>query len=145
MAPLLEVRNIKTYFHTQDGIVKAVDGVTFVVHTGETIAVVGESGCGKTVSALSILRLVAEPAGKIVSGEIVFNGIDLLKLSDTEMHKMRGAKISIIFQEPQTSLNPVLTIGRQISEALEFHKNMSVHEGMQEAVRYCEGDTWVSS
>jgi peptide/nickel transport system ATP-binding protein/oligopeptide transport system ATP-binding protein len=134
MAPLLEVRNIKTYFHTQDGIVKAVDGVSYDVNRGETIALVGESGCGKTVSALSILRLVAEPAGKIVSGEIVFNGIDLLKLSDTEMHKMRGAKISIIFQEPQTSLNPVLTIGRQISEALEFHKNMSVHEGMQEAV-----------
>jgi peptide/nickel transport system ATP-binding protein/oligopeptide transport system ATP-binding protein len=135
MTPLLDVRNIKTYFHTQDGVVKAVDGVSYDVNKGETIALVGESGCGKTVSALSILRLVAEPAGKIISGEILFDGIDLLKLSDTEMHKMRGAKISIIFQEPQTSLNPVLTIGRQISEALEFHKNMSVREGMQEAVR----------
>ena len=135
MAPLLEVKNIRTYFHTQDGVVKAVDGVSYDVNRGETIALVGESGCGKTVSALSILRLVAEPAGKIMSGEILFNGIDLLKLSDAEMHKMRGAKISIIFQEPQTSLNPVLTIGRQISEGLEFHKNMSVHDGMQEATR----------
>ena len=135
MAPLLEVKNIKTYFHTQDGIVKAVDGVSYNVNRGETIALVGESGCGKTVSALSILRLVAEPAGKIISGEIMFDGIDLLKLSDKEMHKMRGAKISIIFQEPQTSLNPVLTIGRQISEGLEFHLNMSLREGMQEATR----------
>ena len=135
MAPLLEVRNIKTYFHTQDGIVKAVDGVSYDVNRGETIALVGESGCGKTVSALSILRLVAEPAGKILAGEIIFDGVDLLKLSDEDMHKMRGARISIIFQEPQTSLNPVLTIGRQISEGLEFHKNMSLREGMQEAVR----------
>jgi peptide/nickel transport system ATP-binding protein/oligopeptide transport system ATP-binding protein len=135
MAPLLEVRNIKTYFHTQDGIVKAVDGVSYDVNRGETIALVGESGCGKTVSALSILRLVAEPAGKILAGEIIFDGVDLLKLSDEDMHKMRGARISIIFQEPQTSLNPVLTIGRQISEGLEFHKNMSLRDGMQEATR----------
>jgi peptide/nickel transport system ATP-binding protein/oligopeptide transport system ATP-binding protein len=135
MAPLLEVRNIKTYFNTQDGVVKAVDGVSYDVNRGETIALVGESGCGKTVSALSILRLVGEPAGKIVSGEIIFDGIDLLKLSKEEMRKMRGAKISIIFQEPLTSLNPVLTIGRQISEGLEFHKNMSPSEGMEEATR----------
>ena len=135
MAPLLEVKNIRTYFHTQDGVVKAVDGVSYDVNRGETIALVGGSGCGKTVSALSILRLVAEPAGKIISGEILFNGVDLLKLSDAEMHKMRGARISIIFQEPQTSLNPVLTIGRQISEGLEFHKNMSLHDGMLEATR----------
>jgi len=135
MAPLLEVRNIKTYFQTQDGIVKAVDGVSYDVNRGETIALVGESGCGKTVSALSILRLVAEPAGKILAGEIIFDGVDLLKLSDEDMHKMRGARISIIFQEPQTYINPVLTIGRQISEGLEFHKNMSPREGMQEAAR----------
>ena len=135
MTALLEVRNLKTYFYTQDGVVKAVDDVSYDVNRGETIALVGESGCGKTVSALSVLRLVAEPAGKIVSGEIIFNGIDLLKLSNEEMRKMRGAKISIIFQEPLTSLNPVLTIGRQISEGLEFHKNMSVREGMQEATR----------
>src|SRR5512136_2092531 len=129
MAALLEVRNIKTYFHTQDGVVKAVDGVSYDVNRGETIALVGESGCGKTVSALSILRLVAEPAGKITAGEILFNGTDLLKLSAEEMHRMRGEKISIIFQEPLTSLNPVLTIGRQISEGLEFHKGMSPAEG----------------
>ena len=135
MTALIEVRNLKTYFHTQDGIVKAVDGVSYNVNRGETIALVGESGCGKTVSALSILRLVAEPAGKIEAGEIIFDGIDLLKLSNEEMRKMRGAKISIIFQEPLTSLNPVLTIGRQISEGLEFHKNMSLREGMQEATR----------
>lgn len=133
MAPLLEVKNLSTYFHTQDGVVKAVDGVSYDVNRGETIALVGESGCGKTVSALSILRLVAEPAGKIEAGQILFNGIDLLKLSDEEMRKMRGAKISIIFQEPLTSLNPVLTIGRQISEKLEFHQNLSMREGMQEA------------
>ena len=135
MAPLLEVRNLKTYFYTQDGVVKAVDGVSYDVNRGETIALVGESGCGKTVSALSILRLVAEPAGKIISGEMLFDGIDLLKLSKDDMRKMRGAKISIIFQEPLTSLNPVLTIGRQISEGLEFHKNMSIQEGMEEATR----------
>jgi oligopeptide/dipeptide ABC transporter ATP-binding protein len=135
MAALLEVRNLKTYFHTQDGVVKAVDGVSYDVNRGETIALVGESGCGKTVSALSILRLVAEPSGKIVSGEIIFEGIDLLQLSSEEMRKMRGEKISIIFQEPLTSLNPVLTIGRQISEGLEFHKNITRQEAMQEAVR----------
>lgn len=134
MTPLLEVRNLKTYFHTQDGVVKAVDGVSYDVNRGETIALVGESGCGKTVSALSILRLVSEPAGKIVAGEILFDGSDLLKLSAEEMHRMRGAKISIIFQEPLTSLNPVLTIGRQISEGLEFHKGISPSEGMQEAI-----------
>jgi oligopeptide/dipeptide ABC transporter ATP-binding protein len=134
MAALLEVRNLKTYFHTQDGVVKAVDGVSYDVNRGETIALVGESGCGKTVSALSILRLVAEPSGKIVSGEILFDGVDLLQLSTEEMRKMRGEKISIIFQEPLTSLNPVLTIGRQISEGLEFHKNITRQEGMQEAV-----------
>jgi peptide/nickel transport system ATP-binding protein/oligopeptide transport system ATP-binding protein len=135
MTALLEVRNIKTYFHTQDGIVKAVDGVSYNVNRGETIALVGESGCGKTVSALSILRLIAEPAGNIISGEIFFDGVDVLKLSNEEMRKMRGAKISIIFQEPLTSLNPVLTIGRQISEGLEFHKGLSLYEGMQEATR----------
>ncbi|MBN1643938.1 MAG: ABC transporter ATP-binding protein [Dehalococcoidales bacterium] len=135
MDKLLEVRNLKTYFHTQDGVVKAVDGVSYDVNKGETIALVGESGCGKTVSALSILRLVAEPAGKIEAGEILFDGIDLLKLTTEEMRKMRGAKISIIFQEPLTSLNPVLTIGRQISEGLEFHRNISLNEGLKEAVR----------
>jgi peptide/nickel transport system ATP-binding protein/oligopeptide transport system ATP-binding protein len=116
MADLLEVRNLTTHFHTQDGIVKAVEGVSYSVAPGETIALVGESGCGKSVSALSVLRLIQEPPGKIKSGEIFFNGTDLLKIPKKEMHKIRGAKISMIFQEPLTSLNPVLTIGQQLSD-----------------------------
>jgi peptide/nickel transport system ATP-binding protein/oligopeptide transport system ATP-binding protein len=135
MTLLLDVRNLTTYFHTQDGLVKAVDDVSYDINKGETIALVGESGCGKTVSALSILRLVAEPAGKIVKGEVLFDGIDLLKLSTEEMRKMRGAKISIIFQEPLTSLNPVLSIGKQISEGLEFHRGLLPSEGMREAIQ----------
>ncbi len=134
MRPLLEVNNLTTYFHTQDGVVKAVDGVSYTVNRGETIALVGESGCGKTVSALSILRLIAEPVGKIVSGEVFFNDIDILKLPPDEIRKIRGAKISMIFQEPQTSLNPVLTIGRQISECLELHRQMSKDDAVLESI-----------
>jgi oligopeptide/dipeptide ABC transporter ATP-binding protein len=135
MKPLLEVHNLVTNFHTQDGIVHAVNGVSFSINSGETMALVGESGCGKTVSALSVLRLVAEPVGRIVSGEILFDGQDLLKLSAKDMRAVRGAKISMIFQEPLTSLNPVMTIGRQISEGLEFHKNMRKAEAEQEAIK----------
>ncbi len=138
MNELLSVRNLTTHFHTQDGVVKAVSDVSFDVDAGETIALVGESGCGKTVSALSVLRLIPEPPGKIVSGEIIFDGIDLLKLGKNEMHKMRGAKISMIFQEPLTSLNPVLTIGRQLSEALETHLNMTHQQALAEAVHLLE-------
>lgn len=134
-APLLEVRNLATHFHTQDGVVKAVDGLSYSVSRGETIALVGESGCGKTVSALSILRLIPEPPGKIVSGEIIFDRVDLLKISKEEMRKIRGAEIAMIFQEPLTSLNPVLTIGRQITEALEQHQEMSRPVAFDEAVR----------
>jgi ABC-type dipeptide/oligopeptide/nickel transport system ATPase component len=134
MRPLLEVKNLTTYFRTQDGIVKAVDDVSYTVNRGETIALVGESGCGKTVSALSILRLIDEPVGKIVSGEVFFEDIDLLKLSSDEMRKIRGAKISMIFQEPQTSLNPVLSIGRQLSEGLELHRQMSKEEAVRESI-----------
>ncbi len=134
MRPLLEVKNLTTHFHTQDGIVKAVNDVSYTVNRGETIALVGESGCGKTVSALSILRLVAEPVGKIVSGEVFFDDIDILKLPPDEMRKIRGNKISMIFQEPQTSLNPVLTIGRQISEGLELHRQMSKEDAERESV-----------
>ncbi len=134
-APLLEVRNLTTHFHTQDGVVKAVDRVSYSVSRGETIALVGESGCGKTVSALSILRLIPEPPGKIVSGEILFGGVDLLKISKEEMRNIRGAKIAMIFQEPLTSLNPVLTIGRQITEALERHQQMSSPVALEEAIR----------
>jgi oligopeptide/dipeptide ABC transporter ATP-binding protein len=134
MKPLLEVKNLTTHFHTQDGIVKAVDDVSYSVNRGETIALVGESGCGKTVSALSILRLVAEPVGNIDSGEVFFDDIDILKLPPDEMRKIRGNKISMIFQEPQTSLNPVLTIGRQISEGLELHLQMSKEDAERESV-----------
>ncbi len=133
--PLLDVRNLTTHFHTQSGVVKAVNGVSYNVSRGETIALVGESGCGKTVSALSILRLISEPPGKIISGEILFDGIDLLKLSKEEMRNIRGARIAMIFQEPLTSLNPVLTIGRQITEALEQHQKMSRPAALEEAIR----------
>ncbi|HSW57636.1 MAG TPA: ABC transporter ATP-binding protein [Dehalococcoidales bacterium] len=138
MNNLLEVRNLTTHFHTQDGVVQAVNDVSFYVDVGETIALVGESGCGKTVSALSILRLIQEPPGKIKSGQILFHGADLLKLSNSEMQKIRGARISMIFQEPLTSLNPVLTIGLQLSEALEFHRNMSSQEARDESIRLLE-------
>lgn len=134
MKPLLEVSGLTTYFDTQDGVVKAVEGVSYDVNVGETVALVGESGCGKTVSALSIIRLIAEPPGKIMSGKVLFDGIDLLKLPPDEMRKVRGAKISMIFQEPLTSLNPVLTIGRQISEGIEYHKQLSPQEAEREAI-----------
>lgn len=134
MKPLLEVHNLVTHFYTQDGTVKAVDDVSYDVNVGETIALVGESGCGKTVSALSVVRLIAEPPGKIIAGEILLNGIDLLKLSPDEMRMVRGAKISMIFQEPLTSLNPVLTIGRQLTEGLELHKEMSREEAEREVI-----------
>jgi len=124
VAKLLEVKNLQTQFLTSAGVVRAVDGVSYDIDEGETVALVGESGCGKSVSALSIMRLVAEPAGRIVSGEIVFKGRDLLKLSEEEMRDVRGRDIAMIFQEPMTSLNPVLTIGRQLTEGLEIHLGM---------------------
>jgi oligopeptide/dipeptide ABC transporter ATP-binding protein len=124
VAKLLEVKNLQTQFLTSAGVVRAVDGVSYDVDEGETVALVGESGCGKSVSALSIMRLVAEPAGRIVAGEILFKGRDLLKLSEEEMRSVRGREITMIFQEPMTSLNPVLTIGRQLTEGLEIHLGM---------------------
>ncbi len=133
--PLLEVKNLVTQFFTQEGIVKAVDGVSYNVNRGETIALVGESGCGKTVSALSILRLIADPPGKIMSGEILFDGTDLLKLHKEALTDIRGDKIAMIFQEPLTSLDPVLPIGRQITEALERHKGLHGREAMDEAIK----------
>ena len=133
--PLLEVENLSTRFFTQDGVVKAVDGVSYNVNRGETIALVGESGCGKTVSALSILRLIPDPPGKIISGKIMFDGTDLLQLPKEKMSDIRGARISMIFQEPLTSLDPVLTIGRQLTEALERHRGLRGHEAMEEATR----------
>ncbi|MGH8741188.1 MAG: ABC transporter ATP-binding protein, partial [Burkholderiales bacterium] len=124
MGTLLQVRDLRTTFLTSAGVVRAVDGVSWDVQEGETVALVGESGCGKSVSALSIMRLVAEPAGRIEAGEILYKGRDLLKLSEPEMRRVRGREIAMVFQEPMTSLNPVLTIGRQLTEGLEIHLGM---------------------
>jgi oligopeptide/dipeptide ABC transporter ATP-binding protein len=118
---LLDVRNLSTQFLTRGGVVRAVDDVSWDVKEGETVALVGESGCGKSVSALSILRLVAQPAGQIVGGKVLFKDRDLLTLSEEEMRRVRGREIAMIFQEPMTSLNPVLSIGRQLTEGLEIH------------------------
>src|SRR5207302_8230145 len=122
---LLEVERLKTYFFTRDGVVRAVDGVSFSVGRGETLCIVGESGCGKSVTSLSILRLVASPPGRTVEGRVLFEGRDLLALPEPEMRKVRGDAISMIFQEPMTSLNPVLTIGHQIAEVLMRHGGLS--------------------
>jgi peptide/nickel transport system ATP-binding protein len=132
--PLLEVEGLKTHFFTRDGVVRAVDGVSFTVQPGETLALVGESGCGKSVTSLSILRLIASPPGRTVAGSIRFEGRDLLALSEPQMRDVRGNEISMIFQEPMTSLNPVLTVGRQIAEALVLHRGMSRAEAHARAV-----------
>ncbi|HIF80411.1 MAG TPA: ABC transporter ATP-binding protein [Gammaproteobacteria bacterium] len=134
MTKLLEVKNLTTQFFTTAGIVQAVDNVSFDIDEGETVAVVGESGCGKSVSALSILRLIPWPPGKIVSGSIHFAGQDLLALSDDEIRTIRGREISMVFQEPMTSLNPVLSIGLQLTETMEHHLGMSNKEAHQRAV-----------
>jgi oligopeptide transport system ATP-binding protein len=125
---LLEVNGLKTQFFTQDGVVQAVRGISFYVNEGETLGIVGESGCGKSVSVLSVMRLIPQPPGKIVDGEVVFDGEDLVKVSDDQIRRVRGNKIAMIFQDPMTSLNPVLTIGRQIGEALELHMDMNRDE-----------------
>ncbi len=122
--PLLEVKDLRTYFYTQEGTVRAVDGTSYSVDEGQTLGLVGESGCGKSVSALSILRLIPQPPGKIVSGEVNFQGRDLLKLDEDALRGIRGNDIAMVFQEPMTSLNPVLTIGRQMTEALELHMDL---------------------
>jgi oligopeptide/dipeptide ABC transporter ATP-binding protein len=121
---VLDVRGLKTYFYTEDGVVKAVDGVDFFVKSGEVLGLVGESGCGKSVTSLSIMRLVSMP-GKIVEGEILFEGHDLLKYSEADMVKMRGNRISMIFQQPQSSLNPVFMVGDQVGEVLQIHQGMN--------------------
>ena len=133
MDPLLDVRDLQTQFSTSGGVVRAVDGVSWDVRAGETVALVGESGCGKSVSALSVMRLVSAPAGRIVGGEVRFKGRDLLGLSDEEMRKIRGRDIAMIFQEPMTSLNPVLTIGRQLTESLEIHLGMTPEQARARA------------
>ncbi len=122
MPPLLDVRNLRTEFRTGAGLVRAVDGISYSVDPGETVAVVGESGSGKSVGALSILRLIPNPPGRIVGGEVIFAGRDLMQLSDADMREVRGGEIGMVFQEPMTSLNPVLTIGRQITEMVEQHR-----------------------
>ncbi|MBA2246532.1 MAG: ABC transporter ATP-binding protein, partial [Chloroflexia bacterium] len=123
--PLLEVKNLKTQFFTQDGVVKAVDDVSFYVMPGETLGIVGESGSGKSMTGLSIMRLIPNPPGKIVNGEINFNGRDIITMSEEQVRSIRGNDIAMIFQDPMTSLNPVLTINRQISEALQLHMGMN--------------------
>jgi oligopeptide/dipeptide ABC transporter ATP-binding protein len=134
MAALLEVRDLRTHFFTRQGVVKAVDGVSYALEAGETLGLVGESGCGKSVSALSIMRLVPDPPGKTVGGEVIFDGRDLLALPDSEIRRVRGKQIAMVYQEPMTSLNPVLSIGRQLTEALELHLGMSKREARGEAV-----------
>jgi len=131
---LIDVNNLKTYFHTEEGTVKAVAGVSFEIYPGETLGVVGESGCGKSVTSLSIMRLIESPPGKIEEGEILFNGKDLTKLSQGQMRKIRGNDISMIFQEPMTSLNPVYTVGDQIMEAILIHKNVNKKQAREEAI-----------
>ncbi|MBT3321559.1 MAG: ABC transporter ATP-binding protein [Anaerolineae bacterium] len=132
--PLLKVRNLKTHFFTADGVVKAVDGVDFEVNPGEILGLVGESGCGKSVTSFSILQLIDDP-GRIVDGEIYFKNKNLLKLSEAEMVGMRGNLISMIFQQPQSSLNPVFTVGAQIAEVFEIHKDIKKQEAWNEAVK----------
>jgi oligopeptide/dipeptide ABC transporter ATP-binding protein len=131
---ILEIDNLRTHFFTADGVVRAVDGVSYSLKSGETLGVVGESGCGKSVTALSILRLVADPPGRIVGGSIRFEGTDLLELSETQMESIRGNEISMIFQEPMTSLNPLYTVGKQIAEAIALHQGLSKRDAMDKAV-----------
>jgi oligopeptide/dipeptide ABC transporter ATP-binding protein len=133
-APLLQIDNLKTYFFTAAGVVRAVDGVSYEVRAGETLGVVGESGCGKSVTALSILRLVADPPGRVVGGAIRLDGRNLLEISERAMEDVRGNDISMIFQEPMTSLNPLLTVGRQISEAIALHQRLSRREALGQAI-----------
>src|SRR5512138_111530 len=134
MAPLLEVRNLKVQFKTQDGVVAAVNDTSFHLERGETLGIVGESGSGKSVTALSLMRLIPSPPGKIAGGSITFDGENLLDYSEEEMRHVRGNRIAMIFQDPMTSLNPVLTIGRQITESLELHMKMSGSQARKRAV-----------
>lgn len=135
---VLEVRDLKTYFYTEAGVVKAVDGLSYDVHERECVGLVGESACGKSVSAMSLLRLIPYPPGVIVGGEIFFQGEDLLKIPEKRMYDIRGDRIAMIFQEATASLNPVLTIGRQIAESLELHRGMNRKESLAESLRLLE-------
>ena len=131
---LLDIRGLRTQFFTDDGLARAVDGVSYSLEKGETVGVVGESGCGKSVTALSVLRLIPDPPGKIVDGEIVFEGTNLLELSAADMRRIRGNDISMIFQEPMTSLNPVFTIGNQITEAVRLHQGLNKRDALDKAI-----------
>jgi oligopeptide/dipeptide ABC transporter ATP-binding protein len=132
--PLLEVKNLKTYFYTEDGVVRAVDGVNFEVYPGEVLGLVGESGCGKSVTSLSIMRLIAKP-GRVDAGEILLDGENLLDLPEEEMIKVRGNRISMIFQQPQTALNPVFKVGEQLSEVLDVHQDLGKDAGRKRAIQ----------
>ncbi|MBI2218264.1 MAG: ABC transporter ATP-binding protein [Candidatus Rokubacteria bacterium] len=132
--PLLEVKGLKTHFYTDEGVVRAVDGIDITIHKGETLGIVGESGCGKSVTALSVMRLIPQPPGRITEGQILYNGKDLLKLPPAQMRKIRGKEISMIFQEPMTSLNPVFTVGEQIAEAIRLHEGLGRRDAMDKTV-----------
>ncbi len=138
MPALLEVKGLRTQFQTREGLVYAVNGVTYQLEEGETLGIVGESGCGKTVNVLSLLRLIPEPPGKIAGGQALFQGKDLLKMSSDEIRHVRGAQIAMVFQDPMTSLNPVLTIGRQLTEALELHLGMNKEQSRQRSIELLE-------
>jgi peptide/nickel transport system ATP-binding protein len=131
---LLDVKGLKTHFFTDEGVVRAVDGIDFHIDKGETLGIVGESGCGKSVTALSIMRLIPQPPGRIVEGQIVYNGRNLLDLTATQIRKIRGKEISMIFQEPMTSLNPVFTVGEQIAEAIRLHEGLGRRDAMDKTV-----------
>ncbi len=133
MEPLVEIRDLRTYFYSYDGVLPAVDGVSFHIDPGETLGLVGESGCGKSVTSLSIMQLVPVPPGKYVSGQILFRGDDLLKKTEDEMRGIRGNKIAMVFQEPMTSLNPVFTVGDQIAEAVQLHQGVQRREATAKA------------
>ena len=131
---LLDVKGLKTYFYTDEGVVRAVDGVSLYINKGETLGIVGESGSGKSVTALSVMRLIPQPPGRIVQGEIIYNGKNLLTLSPSQMRKIRGKEIAMIFQEPMTSLNPVFTVGEQIAEAIRLHEGLGRRDAMAKTV-----------
>ena len=138
MPPVLEVEGLTTEFHLRRGVLRAVDNVGFTVNQGETLAIVGESGCGKTITALSLIRLVPTPPGRIAGGRVLLDGIDLLTLSEAAMRRLRGSRIAMIFQEPMTALNPLLTIGRQIVEMLRRHENLSHSAARRRAIEMLE-------
>ena len=134
MPTLLQVNGLKTHFFTMGGVVKAVDGISYDLEEGETLGLVGESGCGKSVSALSLMRLIPDPPGKTIAGEVLFDGEDILKIEMDEMRRIRGGRMSMVFQEPMTSLNPVLTVERQLTETLQLHKGLGSEEAKREGV-----------